>query len=96
MAILSFAHKGLKKFVYTGVTTGIVPTHAKRLREITDNLAQPYSIRMRKVTFPSIHSVRLKFQQEELFAVRVDASWRVLFSQKKTGHVYNIDYQQYH
>jgi proteic killer suppression protein len=42
--VKQFKHKGLETFFYTGITTGIQPAHAKRLRLILTALNQAGNI----------------------------------------------------
>jgi proteic killer suppression protein len=91
--IKSFVHKGLEQFFTTGSVAGIQPMHAKRLRLI---LAQLDKRRERFRTWiPSLHLHVLKGKRKGIWAVTVQASWRVTFRFVE-GDAEVVNYEDYH
>ena len=91
--IKSFKHKGLEQFYKTGSTKGIQAIHSKKIGRILsilnvlDNL-QPLAVY-------KLHP--LKGDMDGLWAVTVQANWRITFEyNEKTNDVSIVDYQDYH
>lgn len=93
--IKSFKHKGLEKFYKTGSTKGIQPIHATRLRLILNRLNLMETLN--DVNFPSAKLHPLKGNLKGLWALTVQANWRITFKfDDETSDVYVVDYQDYH
>ena len=91
--IKSFTHKGLEKFYTTGSQAGIQAIHAKKLRLILAMLNDAQSLD--DINAPALRLHPLKGQKAELWAVTVQANWRVSF-RFEDGDVYVVDYLDYH
>lgn len=91
--IKSFKHKGLKRFFTTGNTSGITPTHAGRLAERLQALHTAFTIEDMDIPGWRLHS--LKGDRSGLWAVNVNANWRIVF-EFKDGHAYVVNYEDYH
>ena len=91
--IKSFTHKGLEKFYTTGNQAGIQAIHAKKLQLILAMLNDAQSID--DVNAPALRLHPLKGQKAGLWAVSVQANWRVSF-RFEDGDVYVVDYLDYH
>lgn len=91
--IKSFAHKGLEIFFTTGRTSGIQPSHAKRLRLILAQLNQ--ANRLKDMDIPTLHLHPLKGHRKGIWAVTVNGNWRVTFRFLK-GDVEIVNYEDYH
>ena len=91
--IKSFVHKGLEKFFYTGITSGIQVKHSKRLRLILDLLDGASNIQ--DLNFPGSNLHRLKGDKQELWSIKVSGNWRIIFKFAREN-VYLIDYLDYH
>lgn len=91
--IKSFTHKGLEKFYTTGNQAGIQAIHAKKLRLILAMLNDAQSFD--DINAPALRLCPLKGQRAELWAVTVQANWRVSF-RFENGDVYVVDYLDYH
>lgn len=91
--IKSFKHKGLKDFFETGSVKGIQPIHQNKIRNILfllDNLTD-----LNDLNTLRLHP--LKGELKGLWAVTVQANWRITFEfDEKTSNVYIVDYQDYH
>jgi len=91
--IVTFKHKGLKKFFLEGDTTKINPQHTKKLRII---LAQLHAAKeIKDLNFPGSNLHMLKGHLKDYWSVRVTGNWRIIF-QYINGDAYDIDYVDYH
>ena len=91
--IRSFTHKGLELFFATGRTSGIQAMHAKRLRLILAQLHQAKSVQ--DMNIPTLRLHRLKGGRKGLWAVTVQANWRLTF-RFAAGDAEIVDYEDYH
>lgn len=91
--IKSFIHKGLEKFYRTGSKAGIQAKHAEKLRRILIRLevaADPDDM-----DIPSFALHPLKGEKIGVWAVTVQANWRVTF--RFAGQdVEVVNYEDYH
>ena len=93
--IKSFKHKGLQKFFQTGSLQGIQAMHAQRLRLILSRLNNITQID--DINLPSFRLHRLKGNMNNLWAITVQANWRITFEfDENTKNVHIVDYQDYH
>jgi len=91
--IRSFKHKGLKKFYYDNVKSGIKPEHAPRLARILDRLDASVTPQDMDLAGYKLHE--LKGREKGTWSVWVSGNWRVTF--KFDGaDVRDVDYQDYH
>lgn len=92
--IKSFKHKGLENFFETGSLKGIQAVHAEKLNLILTALNQAQCIDNMNV--PSFRLHPLKGSMLGLWAVTVQANWRVTFEfDEKTSDAHIVDYQDY-
>ena len=91
--ILSFRHKGLKRFFESGIVAGIQPHHAKRLRMLLAALDTAQSIE--DMDIPGFRLHPLKGESRGRWSVWVNGNWRVTF-EFKDGQAYVLDYEDYH
>ena len=93
--IKSFKHKGLEKFFTTGGTKGIQAVHANKLNLILTALNKARKIENLKI--PSFRLHPLQGNLQGLWAITVQANWRITFEyDENTKDVYIVDYQDYH
>ena len=91
--IQSFAHKGLEKFFRTGKKSGIQARHANRIRLILAQLNQARSIH--DLDIPTLKLHRLKGDRKEIWAVTVQANWRITFRfTREDAEI--VNYEDYH
>lgn len=91
--ILSFRHKGLRRFYETGDTRGIQANHAQRLRDIL--FALSYAKQARDMALPGFRLHLLEPHNAGIYAVSVSGNWRVTF--RFSGeNVEIVDYLDYH
>ncbi|MFT7224144.1 MAG: proteic killer suppression protein [Cellvibrionaceae bacterium] len=94
MAIIkSFKHKGLEKFYNTGTKKGIRAAHATKLRMQLTALDTAQSIE--DLDIPGYRLHQLKGNKKSLWSITVNGNWRVTFEFKE-GHVYTVNYEDYH
>lgn len=91
--ILSFAHKGLERFYRTGTTSGIQAMHAKRLRLILTLLDA--AVVVKDMDAPGLLLHELKGEKKDIWAVTVQANWRVTF-RFEGGNAEIVNYEDYH
>ena len=91
--IKSFKHKGLKRFLTTGDTSGINSDHIPGLEESLQALHTATVIDDMDLPGWRLHS--LKGRLAGFWAVNVSGNWRVVF-QFKDGHAYVVNYEDYH
>lgn len=91
--IRNFAHKGLKKFFLTGNLAGFQARHAERLRLILAQLNQAKTIEDMQIPTLALHE--LKGKRKEIWAVIVQANWRVTF-RFENGDAEVVGYEDYH
>jgi len=91
--ILSFKHKGLKKYYETGSTAGIQTRHAKKLRLLLAALDTAKIIDDMDLPGFSLHP--LKGDRSGIWSISVSGNWRVTFKFEK-GNAQIINYEDYH
>lgn len=91
--ILSFMHKGLKKYYETGSTAGIQPSHAKRLRLMLAALDTAKQID--DMDLPGFNLHQLKGERKDIWSISVSGNWRVTFMFNE-GNAQIINYEDYH
>lgn len=91
--ILSFRHKGLKRFFDTGDTRGIQAKHASKLQLILALLDATPANMARMSTGLGLHLLQPK--NAGIYAVRVSGNWRVTF-RLNGENVEIVDYLDYH
>ena len=91
--ILSFRHKGLERFFYTGSKRGILPEHAQKIERILDRLDA--SVSPMDMNLPGYRLHELKGQDAGRWAVTISANWRITF-EFVNQNAFLVDYQDYH
>jgi proteic killer suppression protein len=90
--ILSWRHKGLKKFYGTGSLAGIQPTHATRLRMQLLALETAQSID--DMDIPGFRLHPLKGEDRGRWSIWVNGIWRLMF-EFRDGNAHVLDYEDY-
>lgn len=91
--IKSFKHKGLEKFYKTGTKKGIQAAHAPKLRMQLAALDTAHCIE--DLDIPGYRLHPLKGSRKGLWSITVNGNWRVTFEFEE-GHVYIVNYEDYH
>lgn len=91
--IKSFSHKGLELFHHTAKTKGIQAIHAKRLHQILTLLEAAKIVE--DMDAPGLRLHPLKGARKDIWAVTVQANWRVTF-RFGNGDAEIINYEDYH
>jgi len=91
--IKSFAHKGLELFHRTGKTSGIQAMHTKRLHQILTLLEAAKAMADMDAPWLKLH--QLKGTRKDIWAVTVQANWRVTF-RFEDGDAEIVNYEDYH
>ena len=92
MAIKTFRHKGLERFVATGSKAGIQGKHADRLRLILGRLN--VATMAGDMRLPGLDLHELQGQRKGTWAVTVSGNWRVTFA-FEGRNVERVDYEDY-
>lgn len=91
--IQSIRHKGLKRFHENGVASGIRAAHAKRLR--IQLAALETAQRIDDMDIPGFRLHALRGADKGRWSIWVNGNWRLTFEFRE-GHVYVLDYEDYH
>ncbi|MGV7961513.1 type II toxin-antitoxin system RelE/ParE family toxin [Photorhabdus tasmaniensis] len=91
--IKSWKHKGLRKFFEKGSTAGIVAKHANRLTILLGELNEAKILN--DLSLPSFQLHPLARDRKGIWAVSVSGNWRLTF-EFADGHVYILNYEDYH
>jgi proteic killer suppression protein len=91
--VLSYRHKGLKRFAETGSKSGIQPKHAERLRRLLTAL--DVASRPEDMNAPGNGLHSLKGNLAGHWSVTVSGNWRLTFAFDGEDAV-QVDYQDYH
>jgi len=91
--ILTYRHKGLKKFAETGSKAGIQPKHAERLRRLLTALN--VASRAEDMNAPGSNMHSLRGDLEGHWSVMVSGNWRLTFAFDGQD-VILVDYVDYH
>ena len=91
--ILSFKHKGLKKYYETGSAAGIQAKHAKRLRLMLAALDTARIIDDMDLPGYDLHPMQGK--KKGTWAISVSGNWRVTFKFEE-GNAQIVNYEDYH
>ncbi len=91
--IISFQHKGLRKFYETGSKKGIVATHELKLQMIL--AALDIAEVPEELDLPAFSLHALKGDLKEYWSIKVNGNWRVIF-RFKGNDVELLDYLDYH
>ena len=91
--IRSFAHKGLEVFYLKGSAKGIQAMHAMRLRLILGLLDSVAAVE--GMNAPGLNLHPLKGDKKGVWAVTVQANWRVTF-RFVAGGAEVVNYEDYH
>jgi len=91
--IISFQHKGLRKFYETGSKQGIIAAHEVKLQiilaalDVAENSDELY--------LPGFSLHPLKGDLKGYWSIKVNGNWRVIF-RFKVNDVELLDYLDYH
>ncbi|WP_449466620.1 type II toxin-antitoxin system RelE/ParE family toxin [Stenotrophomonas humi] len=91
--IKSFRHKGLCRLFETGRTSGIQPSHAKRLRLQLSALDTAHVIEDMNIPGFRLHALRGAMKGR--WSITVNGNWRITF-EFSDGNAYVLDYEDYH
>ncbi len=91
--IISWKHKGLKRFWETGSTAGIQAKHALRIQGILQRLNA--AIAPEDLNLPGMRFHGLIGELKDYYAVTVSKNWRIIY-QFEEGNAILVDYLDYH
>ncbi len=91
--IISFRHKGLKRFFESGNQAGVQPSHTKRLRMQLAALDTAQTID--DMDIPGFRLHPLKGEDRGRWSIWVNGNWRITF-EFQNGNAHVLDYEDYH
>ncbi|MGM0642653.1 MAG: type II toxin-antitoxin system RelE/ParE family toxin [Thermodesulfobacteriota bacterium] len=91
--IQKFKHKGLKRLFESGISSGVDPQHAARIRKILALLETAETIE--DMDLPGLGLHPLKGNRKRTWAVTVSGNWRITFKIQK-GDAFDVNYEDYH
>jgi proteic killer suppression protein len=91
--IITFKHKGLKRFYYDDIKSGIKSEHINRIARILDRLDA--SVSPQDMDLPGFKLHELKGKEKGTWSVWISGNWRVTFK-FKGADVIDVDYCGYH
>jgi toxin HigB-1 len=91
--IKSFRHKGLRRLFESGSSSGVQPTHAKRLR--MQWAALDTARTSDDMDIPGFRLHQLKGEMRGRWSITVSGNWRMTF-EFQNGNAYVVDYEDYH
>ena len=90
--IVSFKHKGLKRFYEKGDISKIQPKHKEKRRLSLGVLDSAREVQY--LNFPGSNLHSLKGKLSDHWSITVNGNWRLIFKFEK-GDVYILDYVDY-
>ena len=91
--IVTWRHKGLKKFYETGSRSGIQPPHANRLRMQLAAMETAHSVD--DMDIPGFRLHPMKGSDRGRWSIWVNGNWRLTF-EFRDGNLHVLDYEDYH
>jgi toxin HigB-1 len=91
--ILSFRHKGLRKYYESGSLAGIQPAHGRRLQMQLAALETAHTID--DMSIPGFRLHALKGTEKGRWSIWVNGNWRITF-EFENGNAHILDYEDYH
>lgn len=91
--IKSIRHKGLRRFYESGSKRGVQGQHAPRLRMRLAALDTAQWIE--DLDVPGFRLHELQGEMRGRWAINVSGNWRLTFEFRE-GHVFLLDYEDYH
>ncbi len=91
--ILSFKHKGLRKFYETGSTAGIQSIHKKRLK--LQLVALDTASCINDMDIPDFDLHELTGKRKGIWSIKVNGNWRLTFKFENSNFSL-INYEDYH
>jgi len=91
--ILSFKHKGLRKFYETGSKAGIQANQGNRLRILLTALDT--AVKIIDMDIPGFNLHRLRGKRKDIWSILISGNWRLTF-RFENGNVLTLDYEDYH
>jgi toxin HigB-1 len=91
--IVSFRHKGLRKYFESGSLAGIQPAHSKRLQMQLAALETSQTVEDMNVPGFRLHA--LKGAEKDRWSIWVNGNWRITFV-FDNGNAHILDYEDYH
>lgn len=91
--INSFRHKGLRLFFETNNPTRLQPYHVEKIRRILYRLDEAQTLEELDIIGWNLHPPKGELKSH--WSVKVNGNYRITF-RFENGHVFDVDYLDYH
>ena len=91
--IVSFKHRGLKRFYDRGDTKHIAPDHREKVSDILTALDN--AVVVEHMNLPTFRLHPLTGNRQGTWSVTVRTNWRITFL-FEDGNAYEVNYEDYH
>lgn len=91
--IRNFKHKGLKRLFESGISSGVDPQHAGRIRKILALIETSENIE--DMDLPGLDLHQLKGKRKGTCAVKISGNRRITFK-IQSGDAFDVNYEDYH
>jgi proteic killer suppression protein len=91
--IQKFKHKGLTRLYESGISSGVDPQHATRIRKILALLETAETLE--DMDLPGLGLHPLRGDRKGTWAVKVSGNWRITFK-IQNGETFDVNYEDYH
>jgi toxin HigB-1 len=91
--IQKFKHKGLKRLFESGLSSGVDPQYAPRIRKILALIETAETVEDMDLPGLSLH--QLKGNRKGTWAVKVSGNWRITFK-IQNGDAFDVNFEDYH
>ena len=91
--IVSFSHRGLRRFFKTGTTRGIQANQAPRIRIVLARLSA--ATNPQDMNLPGLVLHELTGRRKGTWSVRVSGNWRITFKFEGVD-AYDVNLEDYH
>ena len=92
--IKSIRHKALKRFWQKGDASKLNPQHIVKIRLILAVLNRVSNVN--NINIPGGRLHKLTGDLKDFWSLSISGNWRIIFRIGDDGHIYDIDYVDYH
>jgi proteic killer suppression protein len=92
--IATIKHKGLRRYVQTGDTSGVLAGREARLRQVLSAIRAAKNLKA-LASFPGLRLHMLRGQRKGHWSLTVTGNWRLTFLEKDDA-LFDVDLEDYH
>ena len=94
MKIAGIRHKGLRRFLESGDTSGLLAGRERRIMNVFSAVRAAKNLQALR-TFPGLRLHPLKGERKGQWSVTITGNWRLTF-REKDGTIFEVDMEDYH